>query len=51
ITVKRLRKIRDKHASRIHNNQNPTLQHLKFLSKAAILYKINCFNSEKYYTE
>ncbi|CAG8805592.1 4337_t:CDS:2, partial [Dentiscutata erythropus] len=48
---KRLRKIGDKHASRVHGGQNSTSQHLEFLSKIAIRYKIDCFNSRKYYTE
>ncbi|CAG8784788.1 21212_t:CDS:2, partial [Cetraspora pellucida] len=47
----KLRKIRDKHASRVHSNQNPTSQHLEFLSRVAMRYKMEHYNSEIYYTE
>ncbi|KAF0405055.1 hypothetical protein F8M41_008978 [Gigaspora margarita] len=49
IIAKRLRKFEDKHASRVHDGQNPTLQHLEFLSRVAMRHKIDHFDSEKYY--
>ncbi|KAF0469679.1 hypothetical protein F8M41_025509 [Gigaspora margarita] len=49
--AKRLRKIRGKHASRVHSSQNPTSQHLEFLSRVAMRYKIDHFDSEKYYAK
>jgi len=51
ITAKRLRKIRGKHASRVHGGQNPTSQHLEFLSRIAMRHKIDRFDSGKYYAE
>ncbi|RIB05468.1 hypothetical protein C2G38_2219554 [Gigaspora rosea] len=51
ITAKSLKKIRGKHASRVHGGQNPTSQHLKFLSRVAMRHKIDRFDSEKYYAE
>ncbi|CAG8624802.1 14461_t:CDS:2, partial [Cetraspora pellucida] len=51
ITVKRLRKIGGKHASRVHSGQNLTLQHLEFLSRVAMRYKIDYHNSGMYYAE
>ncbi|CAG8572054.1 15085_t:CDS:2 [Funneliformis mosseae] len=49
--TKRLRKIGGKHASRVHSGQNPTSQHLEFLSRIAMRHKIDYFNSGKYYAE
>ncbi|CAG8824833.1 27332_t:CDS:1, partial [Dentiscutata erythropus] len=46
-----LRKIGGKHASRVHGGQNPTLQHLKFLSRVAMRHKMDRHNSGMYYTE
>ncbi|CAG8630037.1 1010_t:CDS:2 [Cetraspora pellucida] len=51
IIAKRLRKIRGKHASRVHNNQNPTSQHLEFLSRVVMRYKMDHYNSEMYYVK
>ena len=51
ITAKRLRKIGGKHASRVHGGQNPTSQHLEFLSRIAMRHKIDRFDSGKYYAE
>ncbi|CAG8599529.1 23469_t:CDS:2 [Cetraspora pellucida] len=51
ITAKKLRKIRDKYASRIYSNQNPTLQYLEFLSRLTMRYKIDHYNSGMYYAE
>ncbi|CAG8459676.1 638_t:CDS:2 [Cetraspora pellucida] len=51
ITAKRLRKIGSKHAFRIHSSQNPTSQHLEFLSRVAIRHKMDHHNSEMYYAK
>ncbi|CAG8822940.1 23895_t:CDS:1, partial [Dentiscutata erythropus] len=51
ITAKRLRKIEGKHASRVYGSQNPTLQHLEFLSKVAMRHKMDRHNSGMYYAE
>ncbi|CAG8578834.1 23373_t:CDS:10 [Cetraspora pellucida] len=47
----KIKKIKDKHASRVYNNQNPTSQYLKFLSRVAIRHKIDHHNSEIHYTK
>ncbi|CAG8748213.1 16565_t:CDS:1, partial [Acaulospora morrowiae] len=44
ITAKRLRKIRGKDASRVHNGQNSTSQHLDFLIRIVLRHKIDCFD-------
>ncbi|RIB19295.1 hypothetical protein C2G38_1275514 [Gigaspora rosea] len=51
ITAKRLRKIGGKHASRVHGGQNPTSQHLEFLSRVAMRHKMDHHNSGMYYAE
>ncbi|CAG8827619.1 12301_t:CDS:2, partial [Cetraspora pellucida] len=51
ITAKRLKKIEGKHASRVHDSQNPTLQRFEFLSKVAMRHKIDHHNSGIYYAE
>src|SRR6185312_9778804 len=51
ITAKRLRKIGGKHASRVHGGQNPTLQHLAFLSRIAMRHKMDRHDSGMYYAE
>ncbi|CAG8641232.1 24558_t:CDS:1 [Cetraspora pellucida] len=51
ITTKRLRKIRSKHASKVHDDQNPTLQYLEFLSRVVMRHKMDHHNSGMYYTE
>ncbi|CAG8639709.1 23043_t:CDS:2 [Cetraspora pellucida] len=51
ITAKRFRKIEGKHVSRVHDGQNPTSQHLEFLSRVAIRHKMDRHNSEIYYAE
>ncbi|CAG8589154.1 15508_t:CDS:2 [Cetraspora pellucida] len=51
IIAKRLRKIGSKHASRVHDSQNPTSQHLEFLSRVAMRHKIDHHNSGIYYTK
>ena len=51
ITAKRLRKIKGKHASRVHSGQNSTSQHLAFLSRIAIRHKIDRHDSKMYYAK
>ena len=51
ITAKRLRKIGGKHASRVHGGQNPTSQHLAFLSRIAMRHKMDRHDSGNYYAE
>ncbi|CAG8707316.1 13774_t:CDS:2, partial [Acaulospora colombiana] len=51
ITAKRLRKIGGKHASRVHGGQNPTPQHLDFLTRIALRHKIDRFDAGKNYAE
>ncbi|KAG9287335.1 hypothetical protein G9A89_000795 [Geosiphon pyriformis] len=51
ITTKRLRKIGGKHASRVHGGQNPTSQHLTFLSRIAIRHRMDRHNPGMYYAE
>ncbi|KAG9288577.1 hypothetical protein G9A89_008449 [Geosiphon pyriformis] len=51
ITAKRLRKIRGKHASRVHGGQNPTSQHLTFLSRIAMRHRMDRHDPGMYYAE
>ncbi|CAG8752825.1 11837_t:CDS:1, partial [Acaulospora morrowiae] len=51
ITAKRLRKIGDKHASRVHGGQNQTPQHLDFLTRIVLRHKIDHFDAGKNYAE
>ncbi|CAG8817893.1 10950_t:CDS:2, partial [Dentiscutata erythropus] len=44
-------KIGGKHASRVHGGQNPTSQHLEFLSRVAMRHKMDRHNSGMYYAE